>query len=261
MGAEDLARGLRFQLVASVYANPTASMALSRSRMKAVKSGEVLITAKWEGGTASQTVTVFDLETATFEFADAHPEPGTPFTISLAVLPGPASVIVGRGSVSVYRRAGSFELNLLKSLLLSWCVAAFLATVGIFGSCFLSFPVALLLTLFIFFWGSTVGFLREMDTPRSVHPLFDEIEDSGGHDHKGSDLITRMYDMLLKGRVIGSIMRYGMADLSQYDGSRFVPASLAIPPELPVRALLSFLSWRVALLLLFGWFLFRRKEF
>ncbi|GAB4154945.1 MAG: hypothetical protein Kow00107_04860 [Planctomycetota bacterium] len=262
LGREDLANGLRFQLVASVYADPTSRYSLGPSQRRNVRTGLVTIELAWDGGSSSQELEVRDLETLVAVFDETTPPAGTPFTITLRALPSPASVIVGRGSVSLFRDPGSFEANLLKSLILSWSVAAFLASVGVCASSFLSFPVALLLTLFVLFWGSTVSVMREMTVAPPQNPLFAPVEkvDEHGHSHKGHDLASRLGEYIVEGSWFGAFLRNGMADLQKYEGARYLPDSIRIPVSLVWEALLAFLAWRAALLIFIGWLFIRKRE-
>jgi hypothetical protein len=262
MPEEDLRDGLRFRLVASVYADATARYALTPSQRRAVRSGEVNAVVIWNGGRASQRIELRDLETVTMAFTGDRPPANEPYVIRLEPLPGPASFIVGRGSVSVIRTPGLFELNLAKSLVLTWSVAAFLATVGVCAGSFLSFPVALLLTIFVLFWGSTVGIMREMTRPAPENPLFEVVDvDPDGHDHKGHDLASRLGEYISEGSWFGVFLRNGMADFSKYEGAKYVPVSLRIPDGLVMESLLAFLAWRTLLLLFIGWLFIRKQEF
>jgi hypothetical protein len=58
-------------------------------------------------------------------------------------------------------RAGSFEANYLRAVLMSWLKLAFLAALGICLSTFLSFPVACLLAFTVFLAGTLGPFLAE----------------------------------------------------------------------------------------------------
>ena len=63
--------------------------------------------------------------------------------------------------LEVLYKADSFTANFLRAVLMILCRLVFLASLGILASTFLSFPVALLLCLLIFFTGTVSGFVLE----------------------------------------------------------------------------------------------------
>ncbi|MDZ7816816.1 MAG: hypothetical protein U5N86_12745 [Planctomycetota bacterium] len=167
----DLEKGLRFQLTAAVVPNPTAALSIVRTD-KSDKKATCDIELSWEGGKVKrERVELLHTRASYFTFADEHPPAGTPFDVTIRVHPGPSSIIVGRSVCEVLLESGTFAMNLLRSLLLSWSIAALVSSVGIFATCFVSFPVALLLCIFVLFWGSTAGYLKDL-TRQPKNPLF-----------------------------------------------------------------------------------------
>jgi len=62
---------------------------------------------------------------------------------------------VEKQSLSLVRSAQPFSLNLFKSLLILWLMAILVVSIAVFASTFLSWPIAIVLTLFILLghWG------------------------------------------------------------------------------------------------------------
>jgi len=67
---------------------------------------------------------------------------------------------LGEGMQILYR-AGGFEMNFLRGLVLILCRIGFLAIVGIVASTFLSFSVASLFTLTVYVFGSAASYISE----------------------------------------------------------------------------------------------------
>jgi len=66
-----------------------------------------------------------------------------------------------KDGLEVLYKADSFTANFIRAVLMIQCRLVFLASLGILASTFLSFPVALLLCLLIFFTGTVSGFVLE----------------------------------------------------------------------------------------------------
>jgi len=63
--------------------------------------------------------------------------------------------------LEVLYKADSFTANFVRAVIMIFCRLVFLASLGILASTFLSFPVAMLLCLLIFFTGTVSGFVLE----------------------------------------------------------------------------------------------------
>jgi hypothetical protein len=63
--------------------------------------------------------------------------------------------------LEVLYKADSFTSNFLRGVLLIFCRLVFLACLGVLGASFLSFPVAILFCVVIFFTGTVSGFIIE----------------------------------------------------------------------------------------------------
>jgi hypothetical protein len=63
--------------------------------------------------------------------------------------------------IELFYRAGSFEGNLIRSLLILWVRLAFLAMLGLAAGTFLGFPVACLCCLIVYLAAASSGFLSE----------------------------------------------------------------------------------------------------
>ena len=82
--------------------------------------------------------------------------------------------------IEVLYRVGSFEANLVRSLLILWLRLAFLAMLGLAASSFLGFPVACLGTLMVYFAAAGSGYLAESISqyaafPKATLPMWDRI--------------------------------------------------------------------------------------
>ena len=82
--------------------------------------------------------------------------------------------------LEVFYRAGSFEWNLVRSLLIVWLRLAFLAMLGLTAGTFLGFSVACLVCLIVYMAAAASGFLAESlefysTLPSSKLPLWERI--------------------------------------------------------------------------------------
>ena len=257
---DDLEHGLRLQILAAVFPNPRAARFDGGRHKDPVYTADVEIAVEWGTHTKVLQATLSHLEHSTIILKDEFPSAGTDFTVRIKVLQGPSSIIVSTGSVEALLASGSFELNLIKSLILSWSLAALLAAVGIFGSCFVSFPVALLMCIFVLFWGSTSGFLKDLTKQPTGNPLF--FQTAQVNSHRRTDLVSDISDKIYNGaNFAGNFLAKGIADFSKYEGANYLPESKEIPNQLVVESLLKLLAWRAILLILLGWLLFKFREF
>lgn len=103
---------------------------------------EVPATAVASDQTVAVTFHNFDILTGTVDY---------PTAVSLG----------GKGSIEVLFAVGTFEGNLARALGIILCILIFLAAFSVFTSTWLSFPVACLVTVFVWVTGVSLGFLSE----------------------------------------------------------------------------------------------------
>lgn len=81
----------------------------------------------------------------------------------------------GQDGLEILYRVGSYEANLVRTLGMLLIMLMLFAAVGLMASTFLSFPVAVLLVLMIFFTGTMTNFLLEAMDYQGWRPGPDEI--------------------------------------------------------------------------------------
>ncbi len=256
LSEKDLKGGLRGQITLSLFKNPRARL----FERVTFSSAFVQLELKWGNNRSFKRLEAYDGRRLDFAFIDDAPPPKIPFTLTLTTPPGPASVVVGADDLWVLSAPSSFAFSIAKAMFLSWCVAALLAVTGVFAASFLSFPIALMLCLFVFFWGNTVEYMQELTRPTSPNPLLDY---GATHDsHRPDDFMSRITDSIVKSaNWFTIVLTKGIDSFPKYDGGKYIPLGENIPNSLLASALFKLLAWRAVLLILLGWLLFRRREF
>jgi len=152
--------------------------------------------------------------------------------------PSPASVMMNFRDVSVLYVVGTFEPNLLKTLLLMAMGLAFLAALGTMSGSFLSFPVGCLLCFSVLpFW--LMRYLLG----------------------QAADVVTQGGDWMV--HVLAGVlyvMRILLPDLDATLSASFLVDGLAVPWAHMAAAALMTLAVRGGLLLLLACWLFSRRE-
>jgi len=77
----------------------------------------------------------------------------------VGIIPNQAAALMPEDGFEVSYRAGGYQLNYLRVMLVLWIKLAFLAMVAVFTSTFLSFPVACLVAFGVFLLAEMSGFL------------------------------------------------------------------------------------------------------
>ncbi len=159
---------------------------------------------------------------------------------------GYSVIFEGNDSLQILYKAGSFELNYAKALLLIILRLALLSAVGIFFGSFVSFPVACVCTFAFYllslgqqFWLEAIGANMPLVLP-SIDPF----------GHLGPAIRA----------ILVPIVVFAFPDFSQLSGTRALVDGEFIPLEMLGWATLRTIVYGGVLLLLLGWFIFRRRE-
>lgn len=179
--------------------------------------------------------------------------------------PSSVSFSPGRGLQVLYQ-AGGFAPNLIRAMAVIWVRLAYLAMLGLAAATFLSFPVACLLSLLVYFTASASGFLIEsmqhytalpsQDLTWSDHVVatwndfFDQISSENGF----------WEAIKIPVRVVGHTFVALTPSFSQYNPVPPLADGLLVESRMLGRALLNVgLLWTSCCALV-GWLIFRRRE-
>jgi len=153
----------------------------------------------------------------------------------------------GQDSLQLLYKAGSFEVNFIKVLLVVLLRLSLLSALGIFFGVFVSFPVAclcvcafLVICMGMPFWLESVGAGME-------HGAGGEADPYG------------MFGPAVRVLLV-PLMRFAFPDFTRYSGVQHLIEGEYISLALVGRCCLHTLVYGTALLLIPGWLLFRRKE-
>jgi ABC-type transport system involved in multi-copper enzyme maturation permease subunit len=147
----------------------------------------------------------------------------------------------------------SFGLNLAKSLLILWLLAILVVTIAIFASTFLSWPIAIVLTVLILLgrWG--VVQLGDALTPGIGRQV---VNDFGMKDAAQSEVVSRSVESLSQAlRAFSSIL----PDINQFAVIEDIERGIWIPLSSIGAALLVLLMFGLPLVVL-AYVIFRNKE-
>ncbi|MFQ5805609.1 MAG: ABC transporter permease [Phycisphaerae bacterium] len=152
----------------------------------------------------------------------------------------------GDESLEILYRVGSFEGNLVKSLLLIVFRLAFLSALGLFFGTFVSFPVACFCVLSIFLFCVGVPWWLE----------------SIGANMQRIDPKVDPYGWLgpFVRPVLVPVLKIALPNFVAYDGVGRLIDGYAIPNSLMLRSAAHTLVYGVVLLVLPGWLIFRSRE-
>jgi len=180
-------------------------------------------------------------------------------------IPQPTITFNTTDGLEVLYRVGSFGPNLARSMVMLWSRLCFLAMLGLLAGTTLSFPVAALACMTVFFAASSMGFLQESleyyaRFPIETLPFLDRV-----------GLITGdIFENISKGeswdavkiivRIVGQSFAWVVPPFSEYAGGDLVANGRSVTLSHMGEAI-----WRVGLLWTVGlglaaWYLFGRKE-
>lgn len=152
----------------------------------------------------------------------------------------------GDDALQLLYRVGSFEANLVNTLLMTLFRLAFLSALSLFFSTFVSFPVACFCVLSIYafclgmpWWLESIGANRQL-----VDPASDPYGALGP--------VIRLFMV--------PVLRYGLPDFSHYDGVARLVEGFAVTGASLARAALHTILYGLALLAVPGWLIFRSRE-
>ncbi len=152
----------------------------------------------------------------------------------------------GDDGLEILYKVDSFESNYLKTLAMTLFRLSFLAAVGLTFSVFVSFPIACLCTFVAYvvglgwsWWWEAMGFNLQVYTP-DVDP----------------------YGAI--GPFVREMLRFVLVFLFpnfvRFDGTQKLVAGENIAPELLAQCALHTTAFGAALLMIFGWYVFSRRE-
>ncbi len=158
-----------------------------------------------------------------------------------------ATVIFPHGDVKVLYTAGSFGANFFRSLIMVFIRLSFLSIVGLATSTFLTFPVATLLTLFVFIMCLSLPSIIAMFSPAVQPPGLEQVAEG------------QPFMVLFMRRAVVSILRI-LPNLRAYDPVPSLSDGLMIRWRTVLGTFVSTLLLRSGLICVLGCFVFRRRE-
>ena len=157
------------------------------------------------------------------------------------------------GSVQLISAEHNFALNLLASLLILWLMSVLVVVIAIFTSTFLSWPIAIVLTLLILLghWGvEQLGDTLNPGVGRSV------AADFGVSDKTRTQVISSSIDALAK--VLTAVAAV-LPDLSKFPVMENITRGVATPPRQLAQALGVLFSYGLPMLVV-SFIILKNKE-
>ena len=176
---------------------------------------------------------------------------GDNFEVLLRVLTPDQSIGLQPESVSLVTASRSFPVNLFKSLLVLWLLSILVVTIAIFCSTFVSWPIAIVLTLVILLgrWG------------------VEQVGDAGGQgigsvmtgqteDAIKARLVRTSVDALAK---VLAVVSAFLPDISGFQATADIERGISVPMSRLLGAGWGFLSYGLPMVML-AYLILRRKE-
>ena len=156
-------------------------------------------------------------------------------------------------SVQLISAEHSFIFNLVKSLLLLWLFSILVVVVAIFSSTFLSWPIAIVLTLVILLghWG-----VEELGDALTTPGHSTAVDWGYGRDAAKSMVISKSVDTLAKMLVAVSSV---LPDLSKFPVMDDISRGVSIPPRAVLESLMVLLYYGLPMLVL-SYIILKNKE-
>jgi hypothetical protein len=123
-----------------------------------------------------------------------------------SLFPRTLSFLGEKGGIEVLYKVGTFEGNMLRTFGILFCKLMFLAAFGVFASCWLSFPVACFVSIFMLVVGSSMGFIRE-----SLDYIY-----TGEEAYDATDAIQNLF------KPLGQLTLLIMPDFSEFNPIAFL---------------------------------------
>ena len=178
---------------------------------------------------------------------------GGDFDVYLRGLNDGAWYGVERGAVSLVRSAQPFSWNLLKGLLVLWLMSILVVAIAVFCSTFLSWPIAIVLTLFILLghWGvSQLGDIAGTG-------LGTEVTQAMGLDDPTAARIVRGSVGFLT-NLLNFIAQF-LPDISKFPATEDIERGISMPPDKLAGAAWVLLGYGLPVTLL-AYVILRNKE-
>ena len=148
-------------------------------------------------------------------------------------------------SLKLVRNDQGFAWNLVKSLTILWLMSLLVTIISIFCSTFLSWPIAVVLTLVILFgrWGTMqLGDVTDAGFGRRIAE--DMFKDTNAATHRA---VSDTVDVLVKTMGIVSSV---LPDVSQFGALEDIQQGVAVPPATLLASLQVALGFGIPLLVL-----------
>jgi len=160
---------------------------------------------------------------------------------------------VEEGGVSVVRAQGSFALNLAKSMLILWLMAVLVVIVAVFTSTFLSWPIAVVLTVVMLLghWGV------EQLGDATGSGIGQEVTQAMGMDDPTAARIVRTSVGALTGAL--NFVSAFLPDLSKFAATEHIERGVSIPASTLRDAAWVLVGYGVPVILL-AYLILRKKE-
>ncbi|HTL30476.1 MAG TPA: ABC transporter permease subunit [Tepidisphaeraceae bacterium] len=188
---------------------------------------------------------IFDLPRQQLEGGD--------FEIRIRNLTDGHYLILKPDALSMVQSLHSFDFNLLKSLLILWLMSILVTIIAIFCSTFLSWPIAIVLTLVILLghWG--VQQLSDSLSPGTGNSI---AQDLGFQDPGKAKAFTSTYEALARSLTILSSI---LPDISQFSAAEDIEKGVSISSQRLADAAMVLFAFGLPMLAL-SYVLLRNKE-
>lgn len=214
---------------------------------------DVIFHARWQCGDLSDVNTITDVRQGDFIVNRFHDVPVPAWAVNEKgdlrlriqnITDRDTISFEGSDSFELLYGIGTFHWNLFRALAIMWCRLAFIATLGLTASTFLSFPVAAMVTFLVLMVATASGFLSEAITaaaPVGTNP----------------DPMSFLGPML---RPIASIFVMLVPDFSKYDPVGTVVAGRVVPLMWVIHSVVKLVLIQGLILGVFGAAVFTRRE-
>ncbi len=170
-----------------------------------------------------------------------------------------------KDGVELLYRVGGFENNLLRTLCVIWMRLIFLAMLGLAAGAYLSFPVASLVCMLVYFTAAGNAYLAESlqyyaAFPKDTLPFFDKIlwliSRALGYISEGE--YYDLFKMLIK--LIASGFMLIVPSFGELNPTPLVSDGRLVPVEMVTRAVIWSGGVWTGMVGLIGWLIFRGRE-
>jgi hypothetical protein len=170
-----------------------------------------------------------------------------------------------KDGVELLYRVGGFEDNLVRTLVVVWMRLLFLAMLGLAAGTYLSFPVASLVCMLVYFTAAGNAYLAESlqhyaAFPKDALPFFDKIR----------WIIVRVLDLFIEGKyydlfkmlikMIASGFMLIAPSFGELNPTPLISDGRLVPVDMVARAVIWSGGIWTGLVGLIGWLIFRSRE-